>query len=270
MKQRVKTGVAIFVAVCLLLRFSYIGWVMNGAVAFLCVLGIYELYDAVGLSKNKWLLGISVVLALAVAGIPIRHGTWLLGVLLPTMMILFAVVMARIGKMPGFRPWQMVLLAGAVVICFASMKLIRLRPNGLIELTLGIFVCMITDSCAYFVGRSLGRHKLAPKVSPNKTVEGSVGGTVLATLVLLTACWLLETLGGPRVHYGPMTAYLLVASLVGQYGDLCMSAVKRVLGIKDYGNLLPGHGGILDRCDSLMLVLPFTYLFCTVVGPIFG
>lgn len=270
MKQRIKTGAVIVLATCLVLRFSHVTWVMNSAVAFLCVLGVYELYDAVGLSKNRAFLIVSALAAVAAALIPMPHYAKILMVLLPLMLVLFGLVMARIGKMQGFQNWQIVLLAGAVVVFFGSMKQIRLRPFGLYELTLGIFVCMITDSCAYLVGSQFGRHKLAPKVSPGKSVEGAVGGTALAVVTLLLICWLVRASGGPQIHWLAMTVYLILASVIGQYGDLCMSAVKRVAGIKDYGNLLPGHGGILDRCDSLMLVLPFTYLYCTTFGGIFA
>lgn len=270
LKQRIKTGAVIVLAVCLVLRFSHVSWVMNSALAFLCVTGVYELYDAIGLTRRKGLLSLSCLAAVGVALVPMPHYGIVLAVLLPVMMVLFGLVMARIGTLQCIRPWQIMALAGAVVLCFASIKQIRLRPLGLYELTLGLFVCMVTDSFAYLVGRKFGRRKLAPKVSPGKSVEGSIGGSVATVILLTAACALLEAIGGPKVNYGEMVVYLLIASVIGQYGDLCMSAIKRVVGIKDYGNLLPGHGGILDRCDSLMLVLPFTYLFCSVVGPIFG
>lgn len=269
MKQRMRTGVVIVLATCLVLRFSHVAWVMNSAVAFLCVLGVYELYDAAGLSGERSILVLSVLAAILAALVPMPHYAQALVILLPAMMLLFGLMMARIGKLRGLKKWQTVSLAGAVVVFFASMKQIRLRKYGLYELTLGIFVCMLTDSCAYLVGSRWGRHKLAPKVSPGKSIEGSIGGTALAVGVLLLCCRVLRTCGGPEVCWTKMTVYLLLASVIGQYGDLCMSAVKRVVGVKDYGNLLPGHGGILDRCDSLMLVLPFTYLYCTLLNGIF-
>lgn len=269
MKQRIKTGAAILIAVCLVLRFSHISWVLNGAVAFLSVLSVYELYSAIGLQHDRPFLVLSILTAVVMALMPMPHYGAVLAVLLPVMMVLFGLLMGRIGKLRRFRSWQIVLLAAAVVAFLASIKHIRLRQFGLYELTIGIFVCMITDSCAYFVGSRFGRHKLAPKVSPAKSIEGSIGGTVIAVAVLLLACAGGRAAGGPAAHYGKMTVYLVIASLVGQYGDLCMSAVKRVAGIKDYGKLLPGHGGILDRCDSQLFVLPFTYLFCTFCGNLF-
>lgn len=269
MKQRIKTGALIFIAVCLVLRFSHISWVLNSAIAFLCVLSVYELYSTVGLQNNRTVLIISMIAAVVVALMPMPHYGAVLVVLLPVMMVLFGVLMSRIGKMQKLKNWQIVLMAAAIVVFFASMKHIRLREFGLYELTTGILVCMITDSCAYFVGSRFGRHKLAPKVSPSKTIEGSIGGTVIAVILLLIVGACVRAAGGPGIHYGEMAVYLFLSSLVGQYGDLCMSAVKRVAGIKDYGNLLPGHGGILDRFDSQLFVLPFTYLFCTLCGNLY-
>lgn len=269
MKTRIKTGALIFIAVCLVLHFSHIPWVLNSAVAVLCMMSVYELYGTIGLQHNRKVLVASMLVAVVIALMPMpRYGT-VLAVLLPVMMLLFGVLMGRIGKMQELKNWQIMLLAAAVVIFFAAMKHIRLREFGLYELTVGILVCMITDSCAYFVGSRFGRHKLAPKVSPAKSIEGSIGGTVIAAALLLILSGAVQAAGGPEIHYGKMTVYLVIASLVGQYGDLCMSAVKRVAGIKDYGNLLPGHGGILDRFDSQLFVLPFTYLFCTFYGNLY-
>jgi len=131
-----------------------------------------------------------------------------------------------------------------------------------------ILVSVITDIAAYFVGKVCGKHKLAPIISPKKTVEGSIGGTVFAVAILTFMAFILNVTRILQVNYGILIIYLVLASIVGQFGDLAMSSIKRIAGIKDYGNLLPGHGGILDRFDSHLFVLPFTYLFCLCAGPI--
>lgn len=100
-------------------------------------------------------------------------------------------------------------------------------------------------------------------------MEGSIGGVVCSAAFLLLLAFGLDRAGLVAVHGGRLTVYLLLASGMGQFGDLALSAVKRICGIKDYGTLLPGHGGVLDRFDSLALVLPFTLLFCRIAGPIF-
>ena len=122
----------------------------------------------------------------------------------------------------------------------------------------------VTDVAAYLIGRSLGKHKLIPSVSPNKTVEGAVGGIVFAVLIMLLLGIGMEHWQLIQINYSRLFIYSVMASAVGQFGDLCMSSVKRVCGIKDFGNIMPGHGGILDRFDSLMFVAPIVYYLLNI------
>lgn len=153
--------------------------------------------------------------------------------------------------------------AGALVLCavyagFGFHYMIAARDVGLTTILYGLLIVWITDSGAYMIGRQIGKHKLAPKMSPNKTWEGSVGGTV-ATVILV----------GIYLFFFPLKKYslpvmlliTLVLSVAGQIGDLVESAFKRHYGVKDSGRILPGHGGILDRFDSLLFVLPLMHLF---------
>lgn len=128
-----------------------------------------------------------------------------------------------------------------------------------------MILCIVTDVAAYLVGSFLGKHKLIPSVSPNKTVEGSVGGVVFAVLIMLLLGNAMEHWQLVRIHYPRLVLYSAIAAVLGQLGDLCMSSVKRVCGVKDFGNLFPGHGGMLDRFDSQLLVVPFTLLYCSLI-----
>lgn len=135
----------------------------------------------------------------------------------------------------------------------------RMLEHGLI-LTLTILIAIwTTDSAAYFVGKAIGKHKLWPTISPNKTIEGSLGGVLFALgFVAILTIW---------TNQLSMTYSLLLAltvSLSGQMGDLVESAVKRTLDVKDSGQILPGHGGILDRFDSLLFVFPILHLFSLI------
>jgi phosphatidate cytidylyltransferase len=134
-------------------------------------------------------------------------------------------------------------------------------PAGLAWILLVILVTWIADTAAYLVGRSIGRRKLAPHLSPNKTIEGALGGLAGAVLVSL-ACFALFGLPG-----GPLAAILagLALGVAGQIGDLSESLIKRQAGVKDSGDIIPGHGGILDRIDALLFALPVGWLIAAAV-----
>jgi phosphatidate cytidylyltransferase len=132
-------------------------------------------------------------------------------------------------------------------------------PLGAALLFLAIGACWVTDAAAYLVGRKIGKHKLAPKISPGKTVEGSVAGLLGAVLFVGALGW--------WVGLPVWSAALLGVTLgvVGQLGDLFESWLKRRAGVKDSGALLPGHGGVLDRFDSLLFVAPVAYYWLRAV-----
>ncbi|MCQ2569746.1 MAG: phosphatidate cytidylyltransferase [Limosilactobacillus sp.] len=150
-----------------------------------------------------------------------------------------------------------VLVLGMLYIGFGFNALVIARSVSFETLLYGMLVVWLTDSFAYFCGRMFGKHKLAPKVSPNKTWEGSLGGTIVATLVLAIY---LHFFPVGYANQGLMIAMTFVLSVLGQIGDLIESAFKRYYGVKDSGKLLPGHGGILDRFDSMLVVLPAMYI----------
>ena len=129
---------------------------------------------------------------------------------------------------------------------------------GIAVLFYALFIVWLTDSGAYIFGKQFGKHKLAPHVSPNKTWEGSICGSLLATII--ATAWMYYFSVG---HTSLLVAVIvtLVLSIAGQFGDLVESALKRYYQVKDSGKILPGHGGILDRFDSLLFVLPLLHLF---------
>ena len=123
-----------------------------------------------------------------------------------------------------------------------------------------------TDTFAYFTGVFFGKYKLCPEISPKKTIEGSVGGTVGCIALLMTYGLLLEKTFMVDVSYTKLAVLGVIVSPVSQIGDLTASIIKRKFGIKDYGNLFPGHGGILDRLDSVIAVAPLVYIYLNIVG----
>lgn len=140
------------------------------------------------------------------------------------------------------------------VVLLSHLYLLRQLPNGMEWTILTIFLVWATDTGAYLIGRQFGSHLLAPQVSPKKTVEGSLGG-LLFSIVVALVFW--RMLGGAS-----WIIYIFMGIIIGisaQIGDLFESALKRSAGVKDSGKLIPGHGGILDRFDSLIFALPLVY-----------
>jgi phosphatidate cytidylyltransferase len=147
-----------------------------------------------------------------------------------------------------------------IVGCFSSIVLVRYGNKGgylYMLVFLGAWIC---DTFAYFTGKFFGKHKLIPEISPKKTVEGSIGGIVF-TVISFVIFGLIVNLGfDADISYIKLCIFAVVLSIVSQFGDLIASTVKRQYDIKDYGNLFPGHGGILDRFDGVMLTAPTLFI----------
>ncbi|WAA13573.1 phosphatidate cytidylyltransferase [Fervidibacillus halotolerans] len=138
--------------------------------------------------------------------------------------------------------------------------LMETRFMGILFIFFSLFLIWATDSGAYFIGRAIGKRKLAPSISPNKTVEGSIGGIFFALIVALLFYYLSDISNG--IDFARFIIFSIILSVFGQLGDLVESALKRHYGVKDSGWILPGHGGILDRTDSWLFVMPlFQFLF---------
>jgi phosphatidate cytidylyltransferase len=146
-------------------------------------------------------------------------------------------------------------MLSALYVGIGFYYFIETRIEGLTYIFFALFIIWATDSGAYFIGRAFGKHKLWPEISPKKTVEGSIGG-ILSALLIAFIFSMFSDWNVPALQLYGTTAIL---SIFGQIGDLVESALKRHYGVKDSGNLLPGHGGILDRFDSLLFVLPIMH-----------
>lgn len=148
---------------------------------------------------------------------------------------------------------------GGLVVPYLLASLLRIfsLTTGRYMLVIPFVIAFSADAGAYFVGMRFGKHKLAPVVSPNKTIEGLAGGIASSVLGMFLYALILDFPMKLNVNYLAAMLYGFGGAALGSVGDLCFSAIKRQSGIKDYGNLIPGHGGALDRLDSLTLVAPF-------------
>lgn len=228
----------------------------------MCAIGAKELLSGTGLVKHTRLVTYGMIMAFFV-------GVWSSMWTVYTLVLLgifafFCVLFAELlmfHKEMKFEELALTFMAG-FVLPFLLSAVVRIHnwSNGRVLILLPFVISFLSDTGAYFTGRFLGKHKLAPQISPNKTVEGMVGGVVGAIIGVVIYCIVLQKLLHFEVNYLYVPIYGILGSLGAVFGDLCFSAVKRQTGIKDYGNLIPGHGGILDRFDSMMVVAPLTEL----------
>lgn len=152
----------------------------------------------------------------------------------------------------------MATLTGIIYVVFFSFHVTLVEQTGEygILVWLILFTAFITDSAAYFTGYLIGKHKLAPKISPKKTIEGAIGGVVGSVIV----CGIFGYFAVPALFVHCIIIGFL-GGIISQFGDLTASIFKRKMGIKDYGNLIPGHGGVLDRIDSVLFTAPLVYYY---------
>lgn len=244
--------------------------------ALACGVAAYEMLWRTGILKHRRILVYTVVAAMAnvmwswlrACSIVSEQTLWLCALLglFVYFCALFCELLAAHTEL-RFAAVCVALFSG-FVYPFLIGALVRLRgmDGGKFYILVAFLLSMVADSGAYFVGRACGKHKLAPIVSPKKTVEGAVGGVVCNIVFLcLYALLLNKCFGFTQVNYFYAAIYGVLGAVASIVGDLTLSVVKRQVGIKDYGNLIPGHGGILDRFDSTMLVAPLTELLILLI-----
>ena len=257
-KQRILTAGGIAIGMIAVLLLSKISWVLPVVAAAMSVMGTYELLCITKVNCSKSWIWLYMLLAVTIPLVPIPGYVQLLTILVPLSLIIFTALMEWMDKVSLDHPMAILSLVVMISLFFKSMGTLRSGEHGFLYLTMAVLVCVMTDSAAYFFGRRYGKHKMAAKISPKKTVEGALGGAVAAVCLMLLLGILIQLCGGGIVSFKRTFLWAVVATVVAQFGDLSMSVIKRISGAKDFSNLLPGHGGILDRFDSSLFVIPFT------------
>ena len=266
MKQRIITAVVAFFVLLPVLIFSDTV-VFPLGLAVCAVLSVWEMFACVGL-KNAWIFTVPMYLIGAAFPFLIRY--------LPDLAAPVAIAAAVIWTLYAFTvlifahgkyPVESVFVASFsllyIFIGFNAILFIHDRePGGRYLYYLCVLGAWITDIFAYFCGRAFGKHKLIPAVSPKKTVEGSIGGTLFCVLATVVFGAVVEALV-PEItaNLAVFAVAGLLIAVVSQIGDLSMSVIKRNYGVKDYGFIFPGHGGVLDRFDSVIAVSALLMVF---------
>ena len=224
----------------------------------MCVVAVYELLLRTGLVRDIRLVAASALMALFVCLWCSGNRSWasFLAAFWLYFMILFGLMIASHAKLP-FSEVCISAMGGIVIpLMLSALTRILTLDNGRFYILIPLILCFGTDSIAYFVGCAFGRHKMAPVISPKKSWEGAAGGVLGGIALMMLYALILNMAFGLKVNYGAAALYGVMGAVTCVLGDLVFSVIKRQTGIKDYGNLLPSHGGIVDRLDSMTLVAP--------------
>jgi len=235
-----------------------LAFALAGVVALAC----FELLRAVHAAPRKYMYYITSITA---AAIPV--GFWMgkgavvvYGAAMVLLVTLFFTAIRHFDDGDNTVHYEQIMVCffGGLLIpvCLSALVQLRMMENGRFLVLVPVICASITDVGAYFVGVLFGKHRGITKVSPNKSLEGYIGGIAVGCLVLMLYAFVLQRFMGLEVSMPLMALYGIVGSAVTELGDLSFSLIKRQVGVKDYGNLLPGHGGMMDRFDSTVFAAP--------------
>lgn len=272
MLKRIITSV---VALCVLIPVLFLSDtpVLPVAIGIVSVICIFEMLRCMGLHKKYYLsfplyfvsLSLPVLLRYTDNKVTTMAACFIAGVFLLT--VVFVAVIWSHGKFAFSDGMAMYAVCLYIIAALNSIIYIRDFGDGGKYVYLLIFIgAWVTDSFAYFTGMFIGKHKLIEDVSPKKTVEGSIGGIVFCVLSFIAFGLIVDSFFDRHANILFLAISGIVASVVSQVGDLIMSVIKRHYGIKDYGRLFPGHGGMLDRFDSVLAVSLGMGAICMLAG----
>ena len=241
--------------------------VVDIALSIIALLSMNEYFNAISKVSNpvKWIGYVSCFSIAIIHIVPQEYLNMVVTLSVPTILIiLFAQVIATDMK-TTFKDIAYTFIGIFYVVFFIMfVAFIDGMPNGKILIWYAIFAAWGTDIFAYCIGKHFGKHKFS-KVSPKKSIEGCIGGTIGAVIMILVYTYVANTYWGMDYSYLLITGIGIILSLIGQIGDFAASSIKRYVDIKDFSNLIPGHGGMLDRIDSLIFLAPFAYALFTLL-----
>lgn len=280
MKTRLLTAaVGIPVALAVLIASVYFPAVLYAVIFALCMIGIFEALKTAGANKAPviyapcFVYGAIVILSPFLGSTLKMLSTALIASLI-YLFVMFAILLKKHSVLRIEALCTSMILTMFVAFPFMIVELIfgtMLKnadgtpsyANGIALVAYCLILAWVADGGAYFVGSAIGKHRLAPVISPKKSIEGSVGGFVISMIISLAAAYIYSDVLGlisGSINYINLAIISAVCILMSMFGDISFSAVKRQYGVKDFGNLLPGHGGVLDRFDSVLFVAPAFYL----------
>lgn len=271
-KTRLLSGILlVLIALITIIAGGPVLWI---TVAMISLIGMRELYQPFHIENELlgicgYLFGIlydGLLFAMKGGYLPGESRDWLIGLFMVLIITLMAVMVFSYPKYHADQLMAAFFGVFYVTVMLSYIYQIRVMPGGAFTVWL-VFICSWgCDTCAYCVGMLIGKHKMAPKLSPKKSVEGGVGGIVGAALIAVLYALAINYCGNADANVASFAVIGAVGGMISQVGDLGASAIKRNYGIKDYGKLIPGHGGILDRFDSVIFTAPIIYYLAVLMS----
>ncbi len=268
MKTRILTGaIALVLFVAILILGEHAPWLIAVTISLLSLIGSVEFLTAKKLQREPVILVLTALFALSMPLLALTS-VWYLPIFLYTIAIFSTMVLFRLRVTVSDVTFA---YSGTMLISLSFACLSNLAcTNGwnCFYAIISLIGCWCADTAAYFTGSFLGKRKLCPNISPKKTVEGAIGGGIGAILGILLFGLLFDFViyRNMNVNYVSLLLIGIYTSVFSVLGDLVFSSVKRDCGIKDYGSLLPGHGGVLDRFDSSLFCIPFVFFISNTMG----
>lgn len=237
-------------------------YMISVGLAIIAILSMHEYLHAVSKKANpiKWISYLSCALISLISFVPQEQYGNMIFAAIPILLLMLFLQVIITGMKMNFNDLVYTFIGIIYIVFFiASMAMIRGLENGKILIWYVFWAGWATDVFAYSIGRRFGKHKFS-EVSPKKSIEGCIAGTIGAVIVVLVYTYFINLYTNLEYSYLYISIIGLILSIIGQIGDFAASAIKRYVDIKDYSNLIPGHGGMLDRIDSIMFIAPFAYM----------
>lgn len=268
----ISSGVGIVIGVLVMIFSDTI--VLNLAIALICVGMLHELFHAEGCDRYKTFVYMCYTLVALIPILLYQKFSYLQLIFPVCMVFVFLIFATYIFKHKELNLDRLIFMVGCCgFVSFPMCCMIFIKnldaQLGTIYMVIALCSAWLADSGAYFVGTFCGKHKLCPEISPKKTIEGFIGGLISNGILLCVFVLVYSKFFAPTdlaVNYVSTFIMGIITGAIGTVGDLTASLIKRQCNIKDFGKIMPGHGGILDRFDSVLFVVPFVFLYLNYIG----
>ena len=264
--KRFTTALLGFPLVAAVLIFGNV-YIVDIAFAIIAIMSLHEYFDSFKEKAHpvKWIGYILATLIAFIHVIPKEHLLYIIASITPISILVLFVQSIINNKKTDIKDIAITFFG----ICYIGLflmfiPLINGMENGKIYIWFPIIAAWGTDIFGYLTGKAIGKHKFT-EISPNKTIEGCMGGTIGAVILMLAYTAICNQVFHLQINYLYMLIISIILSVIGQIGDLAASSIKRYNEIKDFSNLIPGHGGMLDRIDSVIFIAPFAYMLLSLL-----